>query len=273
MASSGRSPQPASNLHCARREDRPKRGGVGLNSPPCRAVVWQHQESGHRPGAPASFHRQLGRQASLPIETRQHGLQVWNDRFDLDDEQRARAGMKREEIDRAALSANVEGNLCRDSPMEPGKHRDDMLNQLGVARVQESVEPLALPEQANVDTRAKLGGDAVERVDRDPIGSSSLDPRDDGSRYPCADAQVRLGPLTAMSERAHSEPISDDIHDASVALADALPRICRLCRQGNPNEQGAGGEPCCCDHVPHRDDDLASGGENQPSPDEQRPSD
>lgn len=136
--------------------------------------------------------------------------------------------MKPEHIDRAALSANVEGHLGGNIPAKSREEGDDVLDQVGVTRIEKSVEAFTVPEQAKVDTSPKACRHAHERGDRDPIGTTALDPPDDRARDACPRSQLGLGQSSPQTQRSHPEPISD----ASIAEASLATMHCGVSGRG-----------------------------------------
>ena len=94
-----------------------------------------------------------------------------------------------------------------------------------MTRVEESVEPLALPEQTDVHTPTEVTGQALEGVDGDAIRVATLQPVDDRPRHTSPIRKLCLHQASAHSKCPEPETEPDDVHPPSVACADALGRI------------------------------------------------
>jgi hypothetical protein len=70
-------------------------------------LVREHQHTSDARHLPPALPCDVQRETALPIDPAEHRLQIRDHRLDLDDQQRAGAGMERQDVDRAALAANV----------------------------------------------------------------------------------------------------------------------------------------------------------------------
>ena len=91
---------------------------------------------------------------------------------------------EREHIDGASFPADVEGDFNRDVPASSAKQRGDVLNEICVRRIQESVQRLAVPQKAEVDPCAECGGERFEGLEREAVESAALESRDGAARHP-----------------------------------------------------------------------------------------
>ena len=85
--------------------------------------------------------------------------------------------MEGENIDRAALPPDRERNLDRDLPAGSAKEQHKGIDEPCVRLVEEPVERLRVPSQANVDGGAKRASDSPERTDRNGIDPATFDLR------------------------------------------------------------------------------------------------
>jgi hypothetical protein len=121
-------------------------------------------------------------EASLAIEPMQGRLRVSDDGFDLDDEQRAEYRMERQHVDRAPLTPDRELDLDLHRPAESRESPDQCVDQRRVRFVEQAIELLAAPSEAQVQVGAERTGRPNERanghaVDLAPIDRSDQRPR------------------------------------------------------------------------------------------------
>jgi hypothetical protein len=143
------------------------------------AFVRQHENSTRIRSHPASLVRQVTAEATLSVEADERCLDVGNDRFDLDDDQTTRRRVEPKNVDRPTLTTDIERDLGDGLPPVAIEQRDRSLDKVGVASVEQSIEALSLPEEPDIETRPERGRDRFQRVDRNAIGSCSLDAVDD----------------------------------------------------------------------------------------------
>ena len=110
--------RPAPDVDAALGKGRPKRFGMIGNSPSRSTVVGKDQQPAGLRRAPASFGRNDRCEPRLAIERQDRRLKVRDDGLDLDDENHSRRRVKRQEIDRATLAADIERDFDRDVPAE-----------------------------------------------------------------------------------------------------------------------------------------------------------
>ena len=125
-----------------------------LDPSPRRATV---RDDEHRPdpgGTPTSSSRHRIREPDLPIEWRQHPLDVGDDRLHLDDQERGGQSVPRHDIDRSTLAADIERGLGHYLPSGAPQEREELLGDLSVVGIEEGDPPLR---------RASRGGPRGER--------------------------------------------------------------------------------------------------------------
>ena len=217
--------EPPPDFDGSSRKGRSEHRRMRLDTPAGRAVIRQDQQPRHGRREPASLACDVPSHPSLSVQAGEQGLQIRHDRLDFDDHQRAGRGIEAENVDGPALAPEIERGLRSDRPTVRHQDPHDSLHEIRVARVQESIETLTLPEQPNVDASAERGGTPGERVNRDAIGASALDPANDGARHPDGCRHLGLRQATAHPERPHAETKANDIHARSIARGPAPGRI------------------------------------------------
>jgi hypothetical protein len=68
----------------------------------------------------------------------------------------------------------------------------DAVRESGMASIEQAIEPLAVPQQTDVDPRVQRGSDAYEGMDRDGVGMSPLDSIDHRPRHSGLGADLTL---------------------------------------------------------------------------------
>lgn len=142
----------------------------------------------------------------------QRGLAVRNHGFDFDHEDDSCRPMKREHIDRPSPAPDRERDFDRDLPSGCAKQEDDQLNQLGMGFIEEPIQLLTVPPNANVDRSADGSSNADEGTDRHGLEHPALDARDHSPREPRNATDVLLAKLLANAERAELPSDTDRIH-------------------------------------------------------------
>ena len=72
--------------------------------------------------------------------------------------------MEGQDVDRPALAIDVEGDFGGDLPSEVAKEADDALDELGVATVAESIQPLSLEEHPHRQIAAESRDDRDRHI-------------------------------------------------------------------------------------------------------------
>ena len=123
----------------------------------------------------------LLREADLSIEGPEHPAEVWNDRLDLDDEQRAAGWVKSKDVDRPALAVLVERDLGRELPTFIAQQAEHRIGDGRVRRVKESVERFSLPKDANGHGRPQRRSHTGHGSERRALDMTPLEPADRSS--------------------------------------------------------------------------------------------
>lgn len=121
--------------------------------------------------------------------------------------------MPRNEIHRAALSADAERHLGTDAPCGGSEALRHDLDQVRVILIEESIERFPVEVEPQVDPRSERMCDAIERLDRDPVAPPELDARDDRLADSRFGREIDLAPPTAHAQRANATAESNEIHD------------------------------------------------------------
>jgi len=98
-----------------------------------------------------------------------------------------------EDVDRSSLSEDIERDFGRDLPIVGSEDLKDAVHESGMASIEQALEPLALPQQANIDPHIQRGRDANEGMDGDRVCMSTLDSIHDRSRHSRLGADLTLG--------------------------------------------------------------------------------
>lgn len=83
--------------------------------------------------------------------------------------------MVTEEVDRTPLAEHVEGHFDRNLPAETSKSAGHHLHEKCVVGVEQPVECLPVPAQAQISPRAERARDRVDRTQRQLVDMASLD--------------------------------------------------------------------------------------------------
>jgi len=208
----GGSLKPSSNRPAARRERTGEGGGVRRDPPTCGSVFAHHEEPSKPCRPPSAPARDLARQPRLPVERDEGSLDVRDHRLHLDDEQRRRRRVEREDVNRAAFASDRERDLGRDLPAEGCEPPHDRLHERGVRLVQQSVERLAVPEQPAVEPCAECIDERAEHPDRQPICPASFDAGDGRPGDARVPREVDLSPPASPPQCPNRESEPNCIH-------------------------------------------------------------
>lgn len=151
----------------------------------------------------------------------EHGLQVGNDGLDLDHEERSARGVEPQDVDRAALTTDVERDLGRDQPVVGRKELQGPIDEFCMTSIEHPIETFSLPQESDVDPRVEDRRDPDEDLEDDAVGVSTLDPPDGRPRHSSLVGKGFLRPASSPSECANTEPESDDIHRGSMRAGPA----------------------------------------------------
>src|SRR5258706_6719079 len=117
--------------------------------------VQQYHDMAEHQTLPAAFSSNLGRdKAHLLRQGSEHGLHVGEARLDLDEQQGPMDGVPSQDVDRATLAVHAEGVFGEALPPQAMKLRDDRLDDLRMAAIDEPIgEPSA---QSKLEDRLEL---------------------------------------------------------------------------------------------------------------------
>jgi len=167
-----------------------------------RAARGQDQEASDRGRTgPLSLCRDERGEARLPVECREHRLDIRDDRLHLDHEERPGWRMPGQNVDRAALAVAGERHLDRRVPPPCTEHLDSPLDERGMRRVEESVERLSPPREDDVHLHPERTGEAHEGIDPQAAGLAKLDPRDGLPRDARGHSHPLLRPAAPHAKR------------------------------------------------------------------------
>ncbi len=151
--------------------------------PPIRPAIGNQQPARDPIRPPAAVGSDLWGEPNLAIECSQEIRDVDELRLELDDEERARRCVPSQLIDHASFAVDGEGNLGRELPgLDLGEPPRECLMQRSVAGIDGSVELSASPSNGIVDPGIERQRDRSDLGHWQPIGESTLDPRDIGVR-------------------------------------------------------------------------------------------
>ncbi len=102
--------------------------------------------------------------------------------------------MERQDVDRSSFTPDIERDLGRDQPIACGQHSEHPLDEIGVTRIEQPIQALALPKEPKIDSRAERRRDAHQDVHGHPIGVPPLDSPDGCPRDVRLDRELILGP-------------------------------------------------------------------------------
>jgi hypothetical protein len=130
--------------------------------------------------------------------------------------------MEPEHVDRASFSPDVEGRFCYGGPAARVQQSYNAFDEAGMARVEQAIQTLALPEQRQIDSGAQDHGDALKGVNCDAVGVLALDSPDDRTRHTGAGSHLRLGHAASSTQRPEAETKTDDVHRSSIARVSSF---------------------------------------------------
>ena len=148
--------KPASDDRAPRRQSGAVRGLEPRDPASRRGGGANDQQPADRPDRPVAISHDVACESSLPIKPMKRRLRVGDDGFDLDDQQGAMRRVKREDVDRTALTPNRERDLDVRDPAAPSQSREEGVDQAGMSLVDEAVQLFATPPKANVSVIAQM---------------------------------------------------------------------------------------------------------------------
>jgi len=159
--------EPVTNSDAAHRERGSVRSRQCVDPATRRRGVADDQQARDPSTRPPARPCDVGSESCLSIDTGKCGLRIGDDRLDLCDEDDARRLVISEHVDRAALAADRERHLDIGLPTIGAKPPDKLLDEVRVRLVEQAIESLAVPAEADVQGRVERLGDLPERPERD----------------------------------------------------------------------------------------------------------
>ena len=139
----------------------------------CRPAFLDHEQPGYPGGSPAEpLEADAAGQPHLGIVSAERLLDRGQLGLELDDQQRPRARVPREQIDRAALAIHREGHLGRDLPARRLQHSSRRFSEACMPGVEEAVEVAAAPPHEQDEIRVQGPDDFPERRQREPLDAA-----------------------------------------------------------------------------------------------------
>jgi hypothetical protein len=158
------------------------------------SAVGEDQDSADAPCHPSALPSDLSSETRLSIKHDQRRLQVGHHRLDLDDKDPLGRLVVCEQVNRAALPPDVEGDLYRNVPAKRAKLDRGRLDESRVIRIEQAVETLALPCDEQLRARGQRADNRVDMAHRYVVGPTSLHPPHHRARNSRSTSQVGLPP-------------------------------------------------------------------------------
>jgi hypothetical protein len=171
-----------------------------------------NEQAADRPASPATVTTDLGGQAHLSVKGVDRRLRIGHDRLDLDHEQRCRRSVEREDVDRAPLAANRERSFDDRFPAKVLKPKDNLLDESRVGRIEQSVETLAMPPDADVKGRSKAFDHPAKRSQLRILDLARLELRDHLPRDAGEIGDIHLPKAATDAQRPTGAPNADRVH-------------------------------------------------------------
>lgn len=169
----------------------------------------------HRP--PSAILRDRRSEARLAIQPGNCCLDIRDDRLDLDHEEETGRWMPSQDVDGPALSVNVERHLRDGNPAARIELPEHDVDQARVITVEEAIELLALPQDANEKTGPERLEDPFARAQRPGSRAASLQARNLRGRHTGSIAELALRPVLTAPECPDGKAEPHRVHLAMVA--------------------------------------------------------
>jgi len=193
-------PKPTAHLAVSGRQHGTE-GLAELRQPATRGpVLREHEKPPHGPSTPAPARRDADGVPRLAIERGEHGLHVRDDRLDLYDEDDPARRVEGEDVDGAAIGAELECDLRDGEPSAGSEQPDDLLDELGVRSIQEAVGGFAMPHGADLEAGTNGGSHVIDGSDGHRTHLPQLDSADQGPGHSGSLTELRLRPAAANPE-------------------------------------------------------------------------
>ena len=151
---------------------------------------------------PASLGREPSCEPHLHVEAPERLLEVADRAFHLDHEHHPDQRMHGEDVDPPAIAVSVEAHLDARRPPCGPKERDRVLDDPSVDGIEEPIEFLAAPADAQLRARLEGVKQATDEPKRLRSHLSAFDPRDDLPRDAGSAGEVGLSPAPPTTEGA-----------------------------------------------------------------------
>jgi hypothetical protein len=184
------------------------------------------EQTADRPANPAAVAADLGGQAHLSVKGMDRRLRIGHDRLDLDHEQRCRRPVERQDVDRAPLAAYRERSLDDRFPANVLKPKDNLFDESRVSRVEESIQTLAMPPDADVKGCSKALDHPAKDSQLGILDLARLELRDHLPRDPREIRDINLPKAPTYPQCPTAAPDADRVHAWSMVVA-AHPAINR----------------------------------------------
>jgi len=180
-------------------------GGVGRGEACNDATRRPAEIAGDAPGQP-----------DLRVERAQQPLHVGNRAFHLDDEEKPRWRMPRQQVDAPALAVSRIRHLCRREPADGFEASLQAILEGCVRRVQKPQQLATAPAPFEGQAQTGLSADSGERSPLQRFPAARLDSRDHRLAHAGVSRKVGLSPARAMSQG------SDRLSDPSFVHGDRI---------------------------------------------------
>jgi hypothetical protein len=189
------------------------------DAPPIRVTLSHDYPTADEVRPPPQIRSDSGRQSDLAVQARDQLLQICNRRLELDDEERARCGEPRQDIDRSPLAKDRERDLRAAFPPESRKETYHRRRESRVRRVEEPIQVPASPAGPKVETNLKRRQTAAQHSDTHLLDQTALQARN--RRYGAAGglSDVALSPSAAGSNGASGPTKAQVVHPVSMRSA------------------------------------------------------
>lgn len=217
--------EPARNGSAVSRKCRPEQRSMLCHSSLVRAALCQHDPLGddHRP--PAAVTRDHAREPSTTIGNHEKATRVDQLALDLNEQERATAGVPGDEVDHAALAEVVERCLWPDLPAGGDQHRGNPLFHRGVAAGDDALDATASPARLDLQSDFEHGRDFAERAERDAVKVTAFDRRIQSTRHPRLLRDIELPPPQPESDPSKEPADTHVIHRCRIVGPGAYPPV------------------------------------------------
>ncbi|MDP9273267.1 MAG: hypothetical protein M3O93_07025 [Chloroflexota bacterium] len=189
------------------------------DAPPIRVTLSHDYPTADEVRPPPQIPSDSGRQSDLAVQARDQVLQICDRRLELDDEEHARCGEPRQDIDRSPLAKDRERDLGPACPPQSRQETYDRRRESRVRRVEEPIQVPASPAGPKVETNLKRRQTAAQHSDTHLLDQTALQARN--RRYGAVGgaSDVALPPAAPDSNRANGPTKAQVVHPLSMPSA------------------------------------------------------